>query len=281
MKKLKLMAASLLLSVSSIQCMNVTAITESAGQIVGAAGNVAYNGAAAVVGESALQAAGTGLSWAGWGLSIVGEGAALNQQWQLCQGVNYVSKLVADGHAPSMAKQIKNKILIAKIARDMGMSMRESADYIMSRAIEKGDKKIVQQLFDLGINIEKGSRQFIHDARNNLDMIEFLLDHGADINAKIWCGPLTPDLLSLALQKNDVEQARWLLGKGAQVNSFHVWYLSRFFLDFRKDQMIVLDEYYKIKDEVDTMKTLLGIPVHDYLDMNSDLNKPVIYLHNK
>jgi len=171
MKKLKLVAAALLLSVSSTQCMNFTAITESAGQMVGTAGNIAYNGAAAVVGESALQTAGTGLSWAGWGLGIVGDGMTLNNQWKMCQGINYTTKLIADGHAPAIVQKIKNKIMIAKIARDMGLSMRLSDDFILFCAIDNYDIDKVKRLIDLGVDIESHKEHCPVDLVKNNDSL--------------------------------------------------------------------------------------------------------------
>jgi len=94
MKKLKLMAAALLLSVSSTQCMNVTDIAEATGfmttigNVVGVAGNGACN----------IAATGIFLHNAAW-------------CYDFCNLINTTSQHISNGYGPELAVMVGSGLM--------------------------------------------------------------------------------------------------------------------------------------------------------------------------
>ncbi|GFV15639.1 ankyrin-3 [Trichonephila clavipes] len=87
-------------------------------------------------------------------------------------------------------------------------------------AAENGYTKIIKTLIEGGINID-GDLKYtpLHQAVNDgcKEMVEFLLENGADINAKTEASGETP--LYIAVKKRNIEIIELLIEKGANVNA--------------------------------------------------------------
>jgi ankyrin repeat protein len=102
-------------------------------------------------------------------------------------------------------------------------SHHQTEDYTPAfAAATSGDLATVQEAIHKDPAIIKSKEwdddTLLHDAvgHNQLAMAQFLLDHGADVNAKTK-GNITP--LHMAAQNNEIEIIKLLMKRGAKINA--------------------------------------------------------------
>ena len=111
--------------------------------------------------------------------------------------------------------QFSFQSIVFNILKNIGVKQN-----ILFLAVERGDQSMVQNLLDLGVDINgknytEETVLFLAVERGDQSMVKFLLDRGADIHAKNY---REETVLFLAVERGDQSMAKFLLDLGADIN---------------------------------------------------------------
>ena len=117
------------------------------------------------------------------------------------------------------------KVLVMAMVLSLPLMARAELDnesqIAMSNALGSGDIKVVQKFLKDGVDVNNTyfawSGLQIAANHNQMKMVKFLIDHGADVN---YTHPVTRmTALSMAAFNGNEELVKYLISKGADVNA--------------------------------------------------------------